>query len=142
MRDVNLPVRKAFYELLNGEIEYESQNVPVSDERAKIGNGARVYVLLSSQNTVDVAIKKDNTRTAFITLDIVNKTDSAVSKSVVDTVADQILQKVFVTGLTPPVNWQFLNIALDGDRYLNLEVSDTEMIIRRLLTFKITVVQN
>lgn len=142
MRDVNLPVRTAFFQLLNEQLEYESSNVPISDERSRILNNSTLYVILSSQNTVDNSGKCDYTRTAYITLDIVNKTESAVSKAAIDYIADQILQKVFGTGLTTPLNWQFLNIKLNDDRYISLQLSDTSHIVRRLLTFQLTVVQN
>lgn len=150
MNDINAPVRKAFYTLLNGNLTYGGLNVPVQDEKLKDANSVyNNYVILSEQTSTPDESKQGYERNATINLDIVTKTDNSVSKKIADTIAGQILALIFPTVKAPtipahnlptPANWQFLNVRLEsGDRYLPLQESPTSFIMRRILTFGLRV---
>ena len=146
MKDINQPIRKAFYEALNGNLSYNGVNVPVSDEALKsTDENKSYYVLLSTQSSRDASTKTSDDREATIVLDIVTKTQR-VTKSICDNIAEQILDHIYtaphVHTLTAPANWQFLLLRLSDDRHLTLSVPDSVSVVRRLLTFSLRVVQN
>lgn len=146
MKDVNQPVRKAFYTLLNGNLSYgnPSLNVPVQDEKLKEVNSIyKHYVILAEQTSTPDESKQGYERQVTINLDIVTKTENSVSKKIADNIAHQILTLLYPTlhvhALPTPANWQFLNVSLEADRYLTLQESPTSFIMRRILTFGLRV---
>ena len=144
MKDINKPVRLAFWNLLNGNLEYEGNNVPVSDEI--LTEDANYYVLLTNQTSTPDETKTSFDAEATMTVDIITKTYQSVTKDIADDIADQILTLLRPTpnthALPTPANWQFLNLRKTGDQYLSLNVTPTSSIIRRVMTFSFRVVQN
>ncbi|MBA3830207.1 MAG: hypothetical protein H0X33_14805 [Taibaiella sp.] len=81
------------------------------------------------------------TRDIQFVLDIVTKTSDAVTRNISDTIAGQILALMMPTitsnGLSQ-ANFQYIDCQLASDRYLDLQLTQTQAMVRRLLTFSIT----
>lgn len=144
MKDINKPIRLAFFDLLNGNLNYDGENVPVSDE--KLNETANYYVLLTNQSSTPDETKQSFDREASITIDIVTKTPDSVTKDIADDIAHQILTLLRPTpnthALPTPATWQFLNLRLTDDRYLPFSIGQTDSVMRRIMQFSFRVVQN
>lgn len=139
MIDVKRPLRKAYYELLDGNISVNGHNVPVSDDVKKFGETATMYVILSTQTGSD-----DSTFSSFdsqedIILDIVFKSKGRTNKDALDSIATQILGMVLpvpaFNALPTQIGVDFHCVQLINDRYLGFELAGSTSISRRLLTF-------
>lgn len=143
MRDINLPIRSSFYNLLNGKLFYENSHVPIADEQLKKYDTNNFYVILSSQSSSPDSTKQGWERRVSIVLDIVTKTNNSVSKDIADNIASQIFTLLSTTphthNLPVPSDFQFLEVQLSDDRYLSLSITPTQLLMRRLLTFELRV---
>lgn len=144
MRDFNKPLRKAVYELLNGNLSYNG-NVPVYDQKAKKGEEPKNLVLISTISSNDSPTTFSSWgRDMDIVIDIVTLTNDSASTNIADAIAGQILAlwmpTVTTNGLTQ-ANFEYLNCRLSTDRYLDAMLTQTSFKVRRLLTFSITVNQ-
>lgn len=140
MIDVKQPVRKAYYDLLNGVLSYGGNVVPVTDDIKKLGDISTVYVLLSNQSGSDSSTFQTFDSDETIVLDIVFKAGTRANKEVVDAVAGQIVSLVLPipgsTGLVSGPGVQINCVKLTGDTYLTLALNNSNSVVRRLLTFK------
>lgn len=138
MIDVNHPIRKAYFELLDGAITYQGNPVPVGDEAKPFADTTPVYIILSSQTDVDNSTLSTWDSNHDIVLDIVFKATSRASKSVVDDIANQIFALVFPApgqnGLPVQTGIQIQCAKKSGDRDLSLELNKSNTVLRRLIT--------
>lgn len=144
MRDFNKPLRKAVYELLNTHLTYGTDNVPVFDEKVKKSQDVSNYVIIGNISSRDDSSFHTWTRQMEFILDVVTKTGDTVSRNIADSISGQILALMMPTitgnGLSQ-TNFQYINCQLATDRYLDLQLTPTMAMVRRLLTFSITVNQ-
>ncbi len=144
MKDFNQPLRKAIYELLNGQLSFETVEVPVFDGKVKKGQDSNYYVLIGNTSSVDNSTFNGWSRTMTAIVDIVTKTTDTVTTDIADTIAGQILEMIMPTpqsnGLVQ-ADFQYVNVNLSNDRYLELQLNPTTIMLRRLLTFSIIVNQ-
>ena len=140
MIDVKKPIRKAYFELLNGALSFGGNNVPVSDDAKKLADTASVYVILSNQAGSDAGTMQSFDSDENIVLDIVYKGSSRVNKEVVDDVASQIFNLVLPRpgedGLPRQMGVQINCVRVSGDTYLTMALNSANSVVRRLLTFK------
>jgi len=145
MIDVKLPIRKAFYDLLNGQLTYGLNMVPVVDDIKNLGDAATAYVLLSNQVGVDASTFQTFDSDETLVLDIVFKAGSRSNKAVPDGIAGQILPLLMpapgVNGLVPSASIQINCVQLHDDRYMPAMFNGSNTVTRRLLTFKMHVRQ-
>lgn len=145
MKDINYPVRKAFYTALNGNLSYDGSNVPVSDEQLKDSDSNNFYVILGSQSDRDDSTKTSYDREASITLDIVTKQGQTATKDIADSIANQILTLLFPTtphvhALPAQTGFQFLNLTLQNSSDIRVSLLTSQNVYRRILTFSLRVV--
>lgn len=144
MKDTGYPLRKAFYELLDGNLLYNSIDVPVYDD--VLMESADLYVILSSQTKSP----SDNFCTfvsnCTITLDIVHKSQFTFTKDAVDSIHNQIGQ-LLSTGpgrnsLPFQSGFQFSTLQEDSFSYLpTLQSGVDGYITRKLITYRIRIVE-
>jgi len=98
MRDFGYSLRKAYYDVLNGNVMYEDGVIPVVDEKTdqRYTEGS-IYIKLYTQNE-----QQNNNKCYFasngeMVVDIVHFTRTTASKAVVDDIGDQVLQLLFPT---------------------------------------------
>lgn len=140
MIDVKLPLRKAYYTLLSGNVIYNSTPVPISSDIKKLAdNAAQTYIIISNQNGNDTSTMASFDTTESITLDIVCKAQTRVNKETIDSIANQILTLVMpsprANGLPVQAGVHFDCVQLTSDRYLDLVINQGSTVNRRLLTF-------
>jgi len=147
MKDTNRPVRKAFYQLLNKQLVIEGSPVPVSDKQTKKLSDNNFYVILSSQTSTPDNTKTSNDVQATITLDIITKFENSVTSDIADDIANQIFillfpftDRIHRNALPVQSGFQFLNLRISNDTYLNLQLTPTQHALRRILTFSLRVV--
>lgn len=137
MIDVKRPLRKAYYELLNGNLTSGGNAVPVGDD--VVEDTADVYVILAAQSGSDNSTFQSFDSIETIDLDIVYKGGAFVNKGVVDNVANQILQLVVpspqVNALPAQIGVQVNCVELTGDRYLDFGLNNSDSVVRRILTY-------
>lgn len=134
MKDTKKILRSAIYTALNGNITYNSVNVPVYDERVPGNTTSNLFIALSTQQETDID-ENDCTwvTDSTIDFDIVNKTMSEVSKDINDTVYESVLEILLPTrltvGLSTPSGFQLLNGKRLSSITQNLTLSSTESIL-------------
>lgn len=141
MRDFNQPLRTALYQLLNGQLTYEATDVPVFDGKVKKGSDNNYYVLIGNTSSIDNSTFGNWSRKMQTIVDIVTKTTDTATTDIADNIAGQVLALLMPdpssNGLSQG-NFQYLNVFLVADRYLELQLNPTTIMLRRLLTISIT----
>jgi len=141
MIDVKQPLRKAYYELLNNSLVYNSANVPVSDDLKKLQDaGVNLYVLITTQSGTDAGTMQSWDSEEDISLDIVFKAGARANKQVIDNIAGQILALVLpspgIDGLARQTGIQVNCVRLADDRNLDMTLGTASAMTRRRLTFR------
>lgn len=144
MKDINYPIRKAFFTRLNGQLSYDGTNVPVCDEQLIDSISSNNYVILGSQSDNGDDTKSTYDRQAQITLDIVTKQAQSATKDIADSIVNQILTLLFTS--TPHVHtlpaqtgFQFLNLTLQNSSDIRVSLLPAQNVYRRILTFSLRV---
>lgn len=143
MKDTSYPIRKAFYELLNGVLSYNSVVVPVYDEVLQAD--AQLYVIIASQTKAN----QDNFCTfvsdCTITLDIVCKSSFDFTKDAVDSVHNQIGQLVSSapgqSNLPTQSGFQFSSVTEDSITHIPTLQAEFGYVTRKLVTYRIRIVE-
>jgi len=140
MIDVKYPLRKSYYELLNGSLLYNGVGVPISDDLKKLQDaGTNLYVLITNQSGNDSGTMQSFDTDEDVVLDIVYKAARA-NKQVVDNVAGQILALVLpspgIAGLIAQTGIQVNCVRVTDDRNLDLTLAQASTMVRRRITFR------
>jgi hypothetical protein len=77
MIDVKYPVRKAYFNLLNNNLFYDGQAVPVSDGDTM---GKKLYIIIASQSGVDNSTFQTFDSNEDIVIEIISKGNSKASR--------------------------------------------------------------
>lgn len=138
MIDVKHPLRKAYYECLNGNLTFKGLAIPVGDDTVDFDGD--VYVVLASQTGYDNGTFQTFDSVETIDIDIVGKARHFSNKNVVDFIANQIVNLIQPTkqtyGLPDQDGVQINCISLSADRYLTFSLNDSNSVVRRILTYK------
>lgn len=140
MIDVKLPLRKAYYTLLSGNIIYNSAPIPISSDIKKLtDSAAQTYIIMSGQSGSDQSTLSSFDSQEQIILDIVCKAQTRVNKETIDNIANQIFALVLPTpqgnGLPKQSGVVIECVQLINDKYLDLIINSGSTVNRRLLTF-------
>jgi hypothetical protein len=148
MKDAHKPLRTAIYEALNGNVVVNFNNdgsvVPIYDDEVT-DRGQNVYVLLTTQTGTDASNRSHFNGSATQEIQIIDKTELSVDKRRVDDIADQVFEILWPTpqsdGLVQQTGFQILNLRKQADNYLPLQISSTQTLMRRIITFSARVHQ-
>lgn len=140
MIDVKLPLRTAYYQLLNGAIIYNATAIPISTDLRKLAdNAALTYIIIRAQTGIDKSTLNSFDSQEEIFLDIVNKAKTRVNNEIIENISNQIfglvLPSVKANGLPAQPGIQIACVQLSGDRYLDLVLNSSTTAMRRILTF-------
>lgn len=140
MIDVQYPLRKSYYEVLNGNLLYNGISVPVSDDVKKLqDSGYNIYVLLSTQSGSDTGTMQSFDSWENIDIDIVFKAVRS-NKQVVDMVASQVLNAVLplpgIDGLPRQTGIHISCVQLQRTQEIPAIMGQALMITRKVLTFR------
>ena len=145
MKDTQAILRHAVFAVLNGQLSYNSVNVPVYDEKRKAGATDNLFVILGTQQESD-----DDTSDAFITdssidIEIQHRTAFEVSKDAIDEVGNQILQILMPTPQTDGFQVQnlFLITCVRRSSTIsrNFSLTDSNSIVAKIITITCKIVQ-
>lgn len=145
MRDTQKILRMAVYQVLNGNLSYDGNNVPVFDEKRKLSSTDNLFVILGTQRETD-----DNTDDAFITdssidIEIQHRTEFEVSKDAIDDVSNQILQIILPTPQTSgfPVQnlFQIQLVRRSSTISRNFSLTDSQSVVAKIITITCKIVQ-
>lgn len=145
MIDVKLPLRKAYYQLLNGQLSFGGNNVPVYDDVAWLQNTDSLYVLLMNNSSVDRNTQQSFSSEEDIILDIIFTAAARANKETVDIVASQIQNLVCPNpqqnGLPVQAGIWIDNVYKSADNYMDFTLQNAKSVIRRIITFSQLVTQ-
>jgi hypothetical protein len=137
-------VRHSVFQALNGNL---TLTVDSSASPVKLFSGPvddeNVYVIQSNETASDQSSKHHfGTRVSF-TLDIVSKQAHNSNKSYVDDISNQadaiLLPTPQTNGLVSMNGVQFGRLKRENVTYLDMAISSTQTIMRKLVTYSVTV---
>lgn len=142
MKDTGLAIRNAYYNLLNGNLTYNSKNVPVYKDDP-IATPPDNYVVIT-----EVIEGQDNNNQKFVnelqvTLDITTKQYKTIDRSICENIANQIVNLVKPTTSTQGIDttdFQVMNVNRGSGTYLN-ELDGDYHIVRKILIFNQTLIE-
>jgi hypothetical protein len=146
MRDAQYPLRLAIFGVLNGILTYNGQPVKLYDEKKKVGQNDNVYVLMGTQLSTPI----DDNDSCWITdetidLEFLHRTEFEVTKDFIDGMTNQacglLMPDKLTAALPNPTLMQIQYFDLRRAVTRSVEISPTETIIAKIITFGCKVIQ-
>lgn len=146
MRDTQRPLRAAIYSVISGVVLYNGSPIKFYDEKKKAGATDNVYGLFGTQQTAISQVIDDSWITdELITIELTHRSEFEVTKDFLDDVADQMLQVLMPTrlndALPDPTLMQIQSFELDNAITRSVEITATETITSKFVTFSCKMVQ-
>ena len=142
--ELSKAIRTAYFTALNGNIIFDSKVVPVFDAYSLPDGIPYPYILLSSQTSNQLSIKRCKRYNASILIDIVTGSADPIGRSDAEDIAEQI------EDIVNPDNFIDLDLTADGYQLGNTtRESDNDLtdknniyyIYRKLLTYSFLAVK-
>lgn len=146
MKDTKKILRHAIFAALNGNVTYDTANVPVVDEKLRTGSTETRYIVLGSQQEVPV----DRNSSAWIKqssidVEVIERTGTEVSKDAVNDIGEDITEILLPTittiGITVPSGFQFQEAFLESSATQTVVLDNTESIVVERLRFTFIITQ-
>lgn len=142
--ELSKAVRSAYFTALNGNITFNSNVVPVFDAYALPDGVSYPYILLSSQTSNQLQIKRCKRYNASILIDIVTGSTDPIGRSDAEDIAEQVdlilNPDSFVDIDLSAYNFQLGNTICDGDNDLT-DKNGLYYIYRKLMTYSFLIVK-
>ena len=122
MIDVQKKIRDAFFDSLDGQLTYDGSPVPIVDEKLEDSENSTMYVIMSTQTTVQDVI--------------FSHYDHDGIDEVAQQIFDILLPSVTTNGLTAQSGVQITNLQIESDQYFPMQLSQTGSVMRRLIRFR------
>lgn len=143
--ELSKAIRTAYYTALNGNVTYNGNDVPLFDAYAVPDGISCPYILLSSQTSNQLRIKRCKRYNTSILIDIVTGSTDPIGRSDAEDIAEQ------VDNIVSPMTFEDLDLSgygyqicdtyRDGDTDLS-DKNNIYYIFRKLLTYNHIVVEN
>lgn len=137
-------IRKAYFDLLDGNLTLNGDPVPVYDEMNEDYEG-EAYVILGTQIDTDRSNKHSFHAEHTMTIDIVTRFLTSARKYPSEVIAEQILGLVLptpaTTGLASPAGLQITAVRLGDSQSVPVEQFDQWKVVRKIMRFEHTCVQ-
>lgn len=131
-------IRLKFFDILNtGNIQYDSGNISIWDEKAEDTTN-NLYILLRDQTASATQTFCQDTWDCTMEIVIVNKQTDTISKDINDDISEQVENLLFdalAVGATYE-GWQIANVVLDSVNYSSLFLSATDSDIEKVLIYR------
>lgn len=145
MRDTQRPLRLAIHAIINNNVTYNGQFIKFYDEKKKVGQTDKVYGLYSTQQTTRDRTSESWITDEKITIELEHKSDFEVTKDFLDDVSDQVYQLLMPNpindALADPSLMLIQHFELEEALTRSVEISPTETIVSKLLTFSCKIIQ-
>src|SRR6478736_9640564 len=142
--ELSKAVRTAYFTALDGQITFDSNVVPVFDAYAVPDDVKYPYILLSSQTSNQLNIKRKKRYNASILIDIVTGSTDPIGRSDAEDIAEQVDAIVnpdtFIDIDLSAYGFQCGNTTREGDN----DISDKNglyYIYRKLLTYNFLIIK-
>ena len=145
MRDAQYPLRLACFNVLTGAVSFNSQVIGFYDEKKRAAGN--IYCIFGTQQSTRSPESTDCMWVTDETIDIEiwHKTGSEVSKDIIDSVSNQIYTLLspatLTAGFANPSLMQVLFFDLQNAITRAFEITPTESVTGKIITFKCTIVQ-
>jgi hypothetical protein len=146
MKDSTNYILSEFFRVLGGALTYESVPVKVFAIEQDESDTDTLFVRLYAASTTEFNTKTNFGSKVYINLDIVNRlTGGERTEHKVNDVANSIGQLILPTpsstGLASNTDFQIVNVKSGGPSTNFNDRSNTDLIVRKLITFEITINQ-
>jgi hypothetical protein len=145
MIDFKLLLRKAYFQALSGQVTYNANQVKFYSDVAELGSNDLVYVLMTNNSSSDRNTQQYFSSEEDFTLEVIFVAKTFANKSVVDGIANQILQIVLPNpqqnGLSQQPGISIINCYKSSDDYQTFQLVGGSSVVRRLITFSQQVTQ-
>lgn len=142
--ELSKAVRTAYFSALDGNIISNSQVVPVFDAFALPDDIPYPYILLSSQTSNQLSIKKRKRYSSSILIDIVTGSTDIIGREEAEDIAEQIEAIINPDTFTDldlsTYGYQLGNTNREGDNDLS-DKNNIYYIFRKLLTYNMLIVK-
>ena len=142
--ELSKAVRTAYFTALDGQITFDSNIVPVFDAYAVPDDVKYPYILLSSQTSNQLSIKRCKRYNASILIDIVTGSTDPIGRSDAEDIAEQVDAIVnpdtFIDPDLSAYGYQLGNTLRDGDNDLT-DKNGLYYIYRKLLTYNFLIIK-
>lgn len=142
--ELSKAVRTAYFTALDGQITFNSNVVPVFDAYALPDGVSYPYILLSSQTSNQLNIKRKKRYNTSILIDIVTGSTDPIGRSDAEDIAEQVDSIVnpndFVDIDLSAYGYQLGNTTRDGDNDLT-DKNNIYYIYRKLLTYNFLIIK-
>lgn len=109
-------IRKSVFDALDGNLTYNSIDVPVYDSKLSGDDGVDVYVIITNQDGQYAGNFIQQAWISTISMTIISVQIDGISKDIVDNVEEQIhniiAPSVTTTGLAQQTGWKMDNVIL------------------------------
>lgn len=138
MRDVNGPIRKKYFEILNGALVYNSVVIPVYNKYLPNTISAPYYLVIDTISNSNIPTKTSHITNTSVQFSIITKDTTANSGKAVDSIADQIYQIIYPypnskISLEPDFQVVFMEPVNDNSQ--TALQTNTAIYINRFITF-------
>jgi hypothetical protein len=146
MKDATNYILSEFFRVLDGAISYEGTPVSIFAIEQDEAYTDNLFVRLYAAQTTEFNTKTNFGSKVSINLDIVNRlTGGERTEHKVNDVANSIGQLIMPapasTGLASNTEFQIVNVRLGGPSVNLNDRSNTDLIVRKIITFEVTVNQ-
>lgn len=140
------PYRKAVYECLNGNINYNATNIPVFDEKVPAGNVPQHYVLLGTQRQSDITDQDCYwIHRSSIDIVIVGRSDFETSKDAIDDISNTIygllLNSPGSDNLPAQSGYTFNQTKIESAVAGPVEINQTTTILQKVITLTSNIIE-
>lgn len=147
MRSSGTALRKAYQTALNGHLTIGSEAIPVVDEKLDEGlTEKNIYVAMATQQDNERSNKTTWVEEVFLALVIVQRTGSTVSKDVIESIEDQILQLVLPSkgnhGLHIDAPFRITYVRKENSSTVAAKLDNGEFVIAKQVNFKNRITQS
>ena len=142
--ELSKAVRTTYFTALDGNITFNSNVVPVFDAYTLPDGVSYPYILLSSQTSNQLSIKRCKRYNASILIDIVTGSTDPMGRSDAEDIADQVDEIInpdtFKDLDLSAYGYQLGNTTRDGDNDLT-DKNNIYYIYRKLLTYNFLIIK-
>ena len=142
--ELSKAVRTVYYNALSGNVYFDSKLVPIFDAYAIPDGVMYPYILLSSQTSNQLSIKRCKRYNASILIDIVTGSTDPIGRSNAEDIAEQIENIVnpdtFIDPDLSTYGYQLGNTTREGDNDIS-DKNNIYYVYRKLLTYSFLAVK-
>lgn len=145
MNDAGQAVRKIFFSALNNQVTIEGSPIPIVDEKLDLNITEHdLYMLIGGQASTSVNTKSTWGKEVDLNITVVNRRKATNSKTIIENIADQVLQILFPTrttfGLTVEAPFKLSYVKYVSDSYQFEKLVDGWQISKAMI-FKTRITQ-